>query len=431
MLSVRTDRADCLYACGEKAVFTVTVSDGAGAPVRTGSVRAVLDNFGPKRVSVSTFDLSGTNVFSVSGTLTEPGFLRLTLSGPGTAKKVWSVGFEPRRIRKGSPRPDDFDAYWSAAKAKLARDVPPDVRITPVPERSTAAFDFHRISFATFGRRVYGYLSVPKDASRAPYPVDFQVNAAGFGDWTNDMRARDDAICLRFSVYPFEMDRRWKARGLAAKYKEMGDALKARFGSRGYPQAGIAEGRETYFFHPAILGIDRAVDWVAARPDVDRTRIRYLGTSQGGGFGFYLCGLNKAFTRAAFVVPALTDVMGFRAGRDSSWPKLVEYSSPDPEKRAAAGKWAPYFDAGNFASRIRCPVRVVAGFADTTCPPCGVYAAFNEIASADKKVIHGIGRGHGGCAHLYAACEKWLRTGDDAVFGSSPAAGTRRRETKR
>lgn len=407
---VSCDKADCVYSCGETALFTVTVTDETGAAARCGTVDAVLDNFGSMRLGSERRDLAATNVFTVSGTLKEPGFLRLTLSAKGAERKVWSVAFEPRRIRKGSPSPTDFDRFWAAAKAELAEKVPLDARMDEVPERSTAALGFYRVSFATFGRRVYGYLSVPKDRTRAPWPVEVEVNAAGFGSWTNDMAGRDDAVCLRMSVYPFEMDWKWKEKNLkATSYDVMNRELSKRFGTPGYSTSGIAEGRESYFFYPVILGIDRAVDWVLSRNDIDRTRVRYQGTSQGGGFGFYLCGLNKAFTRAVFYVPALTDTMGYLAGRHSGWPKIIEGNSSTPGKRAAAEKWAPYFDGANFASRITCPVRVVAGFSDVTCPPCAVYAAFNEIASADKDIFNGIGMTHSCRREFYVRGGEWAR----------------------
>ena len=418
--SVSADRSDCMYECGDKAVYTVAVTDDGGAPAKSGIVEAILDNFGDRRISAAKFDLGVTNVFSVSGTLHEPGFLRLVLKSPGRKSVVWSVGFEPRKIRKGSPKPADFDEFWENARAKLAREVPPDVKLTRVPERSTAEYDFHRISLATFGRRVYGYISVPTDKSRAPYPVHFEVNAAGFGSWTNDMEGRGDMICVRFGVYPFDMDWRWEKLGLKEKYDAMNAGMKRRYEVPAYSQAGIAEGRERYFFYPVLLGIDRAVDWVAARADVDRKRFFYRGTSQGGGFGIYLCGLNKAFTRALFVVPALTDTMGYLAGRCSGWPKIVENNSSTPERRAAAEKWAPYFDGANFASRIDCPLRVLVGFADVTCPPCAVYAAFNEMPSRDKDAIHGIGMGHSVRRELYARCNEWL-------FATQTTSATRSR----
>ena len=407
--AVAADRATCVYACGETATFTVTVTGTNGQRVATGSVQASLDNFGPQTVAAAvTWDLAKTNVFTLAGRLDAPGFLRLNLSPApqGNGPKVWSVAYDPTRIAKGSPSPADFDAYWAGERARLRREVPLDPQVVRVPERSTSAFDFFRVSFATFGRRVYGYLSVPTDKTKAPFPVNAGVNAAGFGGWTNDMAGRPDAICLQMSVYPFEPDWRWQETGLKATYDAMNEACRAKYGC-GYSCAGIAVSREDYFFHSVLLGIDRAIDWLVARPDVDRTRVAYQGTSQGGGFGFYLTGLNHAFTRAAFYVPAITDTMGYRAGRRSGWPQIVENNSRTPETRAAAERLAPYFDGANFASRIACPVRVAVGFSDTTCPPCAVYAAYNEIKVKDKEIVHGIGMTHSCFGTFYRDLGAW------------------------
>ena len=408
-LTFANDKPDLVYNCGETATFTVTAAD-KDKPDLSGKLVASLDNFGPKKFASETWDLSATNVFTIKGSLSEPGFLRLKVtSEDGKFRKDWSVAYEPRKIRKGSPSPDDFDAFWADARKKLAAEVPLDPQVELVPERCTSNIDFYRISFATFGRRVYGYMSVPKDASKGPFPVDFGVNAAGFGNWTNDLHPHKDSICVQFGVYPWPMDWRFKELGLQAKYDEMNKAAHDKYGCN-YASSGITESREAYFFYPVLLGIDRAVDWVAARPDVDKTRIRYQGTSQGGGFGFYLCGLNHHFTRAAFYVPAITDTMGYLAGRQSGWPKIIENNSKTPEKRAAAEKWAPYFDGANFASRITCPVRVAVGFADNTCAPCAVYAAFNEIKSSDKDIVHGFGMTHSCFGEFYKKLGDWVRS---------------------
>ena len=165
---IQADRETCFYACGERATFTVTAVDSNGVPVKAGTVTASLDNFGPKKFEKRSVDLARENPFTVAGTLAEPGFLRLCLAGKGCKNQVFGVGYEPEKLEKGSPSPDDFDALWADARAKLAREVPLDAQVVRVPERCTKDFDFFRISFATFGRRVYGYMSVPTDKARAP-----------------------------------------------------------------------------------------------------------------------------------------------------------------------------------------------------------------------------------------------------------------------
>lgn len=410
--SVDIDKPSGIYRCGEKATFTVRFLS-AGNLAAKGPACARLDNFGTSVLTNLPFCLTSTGVaFTVSGTLEKPGFLRLSLPPTKDGRTdpfVFSVGFEPEKIVKGSPSPQDFDAYWASEKARLSREVPLDAQIDRVPERCTADFDYYRISFATFGRRVYGYMSIPADRSKAPFPVDFGVNAAGFGSWTNDMKGDKDAIQVQFSVYPFPPHWEWHKNGLKSRYKAMNEELRSKYGASSYNHAGIADSREAYFFHPVLLGINRAVDWLAERPDVDISRFRYQGTSQGGGFGLYLCGLNRAFTRAVFYVPAIADTMGYLKGRESGWPRIVENNSSSPSRRRAAEKWAPYFDGANFASRITCPVRIAVGFSDTTCPPCAVYAAYNEIKSADKGIVHGIGMSHSCSRQFYKELGDWAK----------------------
>ncbi|MCQ2391828.1 MAG: acetylxylan esterase [Kiritimatiellae bacterium] len=407
--SITNDHADLLYRVGERATFQVSVAEKDGKVPTSGVVHAKLDNFGPRTLAYATWDLATNHVFTMVGALDEPGFLRLTLNAKDSPAKVWGVGVAPGQIVKGSPSPADFDAFWAEARAKFRRDFPnADVQLEKVTERSTKDFDFYRISLVTYGRRVHGYLSVPTDKAKAPFPVDFGVNAAGFGNWTNNMQGSPDAIVAQFSVYPFPPDWRWEKIGLKAQYDAMNDDCQKTFGAR-YSCAGIGVAPEKYFFYPVILGIDRAVDWLAAREDVDRRRFRYQGTSQGGGFGFYLTGLNRAFTRAAFYVPAITDTMGCLAGRQSGWPSILENNSGTPDRRATAEKWAPYFDGANFASRITCPVRVAVGFADTTCAPCAVYAAYNEIKVKDKDIVHGFGMSHSCFGKFYECLGAWVR----------------------
>ena len=405
---IGTDHPDAVYACGEKAVFTVTAIVSNEVKATEGVVSAALDNFGTQQVATATFDLAKGNPFTVSGTLAEPGFLRLTLAGKGAKRTVQSVGYDPGRIRRGGPRPDDFDAWWDAQVAKLAREVPLDPQVERVPEESTKDFDFYRISFATFGRRVYGFMSVPTDRSKAPYPVRFTVPGAGWGSYSNVMRGDPDAISVFVGVHPFAPGGRgWDTPEMKAKYDAMNAEANAKWGTQ-YSQAGISASREEYFFYPVILGINRVVDWVAARDDVKASDFTYNGYSQGGGFGFYLTALNRHFTRAVMHVPALADTLGCLAGRASGWPTVIERQRE--ENRAAALRNAPYFDAANFASRITIPVRVAVGFADTTCPPCAVYAAYNAIASKDKAIVHGNAMGHaaGRYRALHDAINAWL-----------------------
>ena len=413
---VEQNRPDALYRAGEEATFTVTVKDANGALAKSGTAKWNLDNFGTVKIGAGQADLAAGNPFTVKGALKTEGFLRLTVSAD-TNRVVWGVGYDVGKIRQDEPCPADFDAYWAAEKARLAREVPLDAKCVRDAKLSTKAYDCFRVNFATFGgKRVYGFLAVPTDKSKAPFRI--RVSVPGAGPGAVALGTNPSEICLTMNVHCFE-----PAKDTAAQRKLMDEqnaALAKKFGlpnPKAYCSlAGIAESREDYWYHDVMLGISRAVDWVCARPDADLAQVTYTGSSQGGGFGLFLNYLNPQFTKAFVAVCAITGHYGYRQDRQNGWPNLI--AGQPPAKRAVAERNAAYFDGVNFAARIRHPMRFIVGFADTTCPPADVYAAYNACPAKDKMILNAIGSGHSwfkwynghrgqaGCPDV----DEWLRT---------------------
>ena len=421
-IAVQQNHWNALYRSGEEAVFRVSVSTDGGEPVRTGKAKWTLDNFGTTRVASGEIDLSKENPFKLAGKLDGEGFLRLTVSS-GTNRVVWGVGYDVARIAQAKARPDDFDAYWNGEKARLAREVPLDAKCESATWLSTAKRDVFRISFATFGnRRVYGFMTVPKDRSKGPFRTRIRVCDAGpgaVGPWEGS----DDEVTVTMNVHMFEPPRELdRQRQMIA---DLSAALAAKYGLKPgsyYALAGIGRSREDYFFHDSMLGIARAYDWIAAQDFTDADRFVYFGSSQGGGFGLATVYLNPRFSRVCFAVPAITGHYGHLSGRADGWPKLIA-NQPEGD-RAAAETNAAYFDGVNFAAGIRVPVRFIVGFSDETCPPPCVYAAYNACPSADKAIVNCIGAGHCGFnAWLKANPDKpsWLDY--NAWLGRSPSLG--------
>jgi len=414
---VAQDREDGLYRCGETASFSVSVCDDAGRPLTVGKADWTLDNFGLKSVAKGTADLSAANPFVVRGTLQTPDFLRLKVRA-GTNSVSWSVGYDVAAIRQNEPAPADFDAYWRGEQARLAKTVPLDATCELDPVRSKdRPYETHLIGFATFnGTRVWGFMTIPRDRSRAPFATRVRVCDAGYGAW-DTWEPSSTEVVVTLNVFDFKPGRTLEEN--KALVSDMSARWAARHGLKKgtfYSMAGMGTGRDDYIFHDAMLGLDRAVDWVAQRPEVDPSRIYYIGSSQGGGFGLYLNYLNSHFARACFIVPACTGHYGYKQSRQSGWPQLVK-GQPTPEKVAVAEKYAGYYDGVNFAAGIRHPVRFVVGFADETCPPADVYSAYNICPAADKGIVNCIGSGHGGTGKWIKAnrgkpswldCEAWL-----------------------
>jgi len=411
-VDISLDRPDALYKCGEEAVFTITVMDTNGVKATSGKVLCRIDNYGAHVFSERKVDLASENPFVVKGTLPYPGFLRATVLGErGRQLRQYSAAYEPEKIRTAVPRPDDFDAFWDAAVARLEKEVPLDPRVERLPSLSHDGLEISSVSFATFGGRVYGALVAPSDPSGGPYPVVVHCPGAGTGFMLKRCRGEKGKICLYMSVHGFPLqDTDAKTEELYRRQEEKYRAIHGPARARAYPVGGLTVSREAAHYFPVVLGINRAVDWLARRPDVDRKRFVYRGASQGGGFGLYLCGLNKNFTRGFIGVPALTDLLGHRAdGRQSGWPRIFEYETQkDAGRLARIEDNARYFDAAYFAARISIPVRVSVGYADESCAPHAVFAAYNAIRSRDKRIYRGIGGVHSSQNAPRGEIEKFL-----------------------
>ena len=420
-VSVCADRISCRYALGETARLTVAVNDEDGKLRKGGSIVWSVDNFGSKVVqSEKTVDLAKENPFVVTVSRSTPGFARLRVRSNDENLKIlknegnhdeeyaFGVAFAPEQIITGSPDPDDFDAFWERAIADLEANVPIDAKVEPMPECSNVTMSCFRVSFATTdGRRVYGWLTEPKDLSKGPFPVRIRVPGAGIG--FVEPQFCEGCVCLSMNVHGYCQP---EGKGEKADterqrlYDEQDRKYAVPRSVKRYCQAGIHLGRENYFYYASILGINRAVNWLASRPECDKGGFTYSGTSQGGGFGLYLTALNKHITRSCIFVPALTDLLGYKIeGRQSGWPQLIEAQKPG--NRADAERWAPYFCGVNFARRIHCPVRFVAGFSDGVCSPNAVFSAYNVCPSKDKKIFDGIGMGHRVYDDFYDYLSAW------------------------
>ena len=109
------------------------------------------------------------------------------------------------------------------------------------------------------------------------------------------------------------------------------------------------------------------------------------------------------------VITLLEDGYGVRwwTSTETDWPSRKILPVPDisvsyiPPLKYREASCLDAYDAdfrlrlkGNFASRIRCPVRVLVGFADDACVPCAVFATYNRMTAPDRAIVCGVGMGH-------------------------------------
>jgi cephalosporin-C deacetylase len=383
-----------LYKPGKKATFTIKVTHD-GNLLKEGTVKVKLTADMRGKIKTESFDLSKKNPFTISGTMNRPGFIycRAILK-----KGVWGdagAGFNPTAIKISTKLPADFDKFWNDGRKRLSK-IPLDVKLLKLPKYCNAKQDSYKISFANINNtRIYGFLSIPKNR-KGPFPAIFLVPGAGPGYFNPGLRswAAKGALALCMNVHKYDPPN--SRDGIRKIYKELNTP-------KVYMHHGSPD-REKIYFRRAILGIDRALNYLASRPDFDKKHLAVYGSSQGGAFTLIMTGLNpKKVTAAAANVPALCNHMAFLDKRQPGWPKYF-YSVKGRKQQDAL---LPYFDAANFARKITCPTIVSVGFADTTCAPNSVYAAYNLI-KAPKRMFNEPTMRHSQSRRYSKFLSKWL-----------------------
>lgn len=300
---------------------------------------------------------------------------------PGSDRGEKAAVFNHKDIRPALPEPEEFNEFWRSGLAEVAA-VPADVRRKRIEALCDGRREVCRISFATVGGgRICGFLTRP--VGPGPFPALVSVPGAGPGTGPDTEPANEGFAVLYCNVFPYETtedraenERRYEAFNREGLYIYRG-----------------AESPERCLMRSALLGIGRAVEWLAAQPFVDAGRIGVFGSSQGGGFALMLAGLAPRFRAVAVNVPAFCDFGGERSG----WPQFRQHGFERMQ----------LFDAAYFAARIRCPVKMIAGWRDEVCPPESVYAAYNCI-NAPKEIIDEPSMAHE-IWPSYGRLQQWLK----------------------
>jgi cephalosporin-C deacetylase len=377
VLKVTADHSDSLYRKGEPVIFRIALMKGS-EPLNDGKVEwnVSKDGVAPRQAGELVLK-NGTG--ALTNHLDEPGFLLCRVSykpeGDKPVTGMAGAGIDPLKIGPSLPVPDDFDEFWANEKKKLAA-IPINARMEKVdsPKEGVACFDLQADSV---GAPVSGYFAKPVDAKPKSLPIILLVQGAGVrnsglggaANW-----AKEGFLAMDINAH-----------GIPNGKPDAFYADLAKGELKGYPTQG-RESRETMYFRGMFLRLVRALDVLTEQPEWDGKTVVVHGSSQGGAQSIVAAGLDPRVTFFAPGVAAMCDHSGAVVGRVSGWPKLVPNDSngkPDPKILQAAR----YYDAMNFATRIKVPGFFTVGFIDTTCPPTSVYAAYNAVR-APKEIFN-------------------------------------------
>ncbi len=395
-LKVVTDRPDAIYKVGDKVAFSVTLLK-EGQPATGVELKCALSKDGYKTLEESKLT-SGEGATTITGTLDEPGFLRLRVDykpadGPAVSATA-GAAIDPLEIKPSQPVPDDFDAFWAEQKRLLAA-VPMNPRLTPIdsPQADVECFD---AQIECLGDKpVSGYFARPKGAQPKSLPAELFVHGAGVrSSMLNAGEARRGRLVMDINAHGIPNGKP------AAFYEALaaGELKDYRYSGR--------ESRDTCYFRGMFLRLMRALDFLCAQPEWDGKILIVRGGSQGGGQAIAAAGLDPRVSAFLAGVPAICDHSGNVVGRIAGWPKLVPLGAdkqPDPTVLQVAR----YFDGMNFATRTKADAILTVGFIDGTCPPTTGYATYNNLAG-HKQIVTGPLSAHEGPPDAYKAIDAFL-----------------------
>lgn len=398
---VSTDHADWRYEPGQPVKFRIAVIQD-GHPL-TGA--RVTYRIGPEMMPPKidqTAALTGDAITVDGGTMTEPGFLRCiaTVEVNGkTYRGLATAAFRPENLQPTQQNPEDFDAFWAAGKAALAK-LPMDAKVTPLPEYGNAGADCYHVNLQNVGTgaapsRFYGVLCEPKAPGK--YPALLSVPGAGVRAYRGlaEMAAKG-VITLQVGIHgiPVTMD--------ASVYESLGAGALS-----GYNTFGL-DNRDRYYYRRVYLGCVRANDFLVSHPKWDGTNLAVTGGSQGGALSIVTAGLDPRVRGLAAYYPALSDVTGYISNRAGGWPHMFRATEGVQAHRMPQKiETSRYYDVVNFARRVKVPGLYTWGFNDETCPPTSMYAAYNVIPGR-KKLMLALETGHNNVPEQVAAVNDWL-----------------------
>jgi cephalosporin-C deacetylase-like acetyl esterase len=384
-LSARAERPTALYKANEGVSFNIALFD-QDKPVVSGEVTYVLTKDGLPIDQQGKVDVVNGKAV-VQGKLAEPGFLQLRAAYRSDPKAVpvtalAGAGIDVEMVKPSAPVPEDFDAFWTGQKAKLAA-VPVNARLTSVSSTSKtlAAFD---VQADCLGAPVSGYLVKPIDAKPKSLPIIMTVHGAGVS--SSSLGGASGWAAKGFIA--MDMNAHGLPNGKPTEYYKnlYATTMKDyRFEGR--------DSREKCYFTGMFLRLVRGLDVLTSQPEWDGKTVIVYGSSQGGYQAIVAAGLDPRVTFFGAGVPAGCDHTGMLANRIAGWPKLVP-NGPDGKPDAKVVEASRYVDAMSFASRTKAQgCFFTVGFIDGTCPPTSVYAAYNAV-TIPKQIYNDIPSGH-------------------------------------
>ncbi|KQY80037.1 acetyl esterase [Paenibacillus sp. Root52] len=289
-----------------------------------------------------------------------------------------------KKYNGSSPKPDDFDTYWSRALAELDSQSL-EYELVPADITSPLAECFHLYFTGVGGARIHGKLVRPMAASadaKGQAMAMFHGYSSDSGDWFDKIAYAAHGITV------LALDCRGQGGLSEDNLQVKGTTI------RGHIIRGIDDPNpDKLYFRNVFLDTVQTVRILMSMEHVDEERVGVYGCSQGGALATACASLEPRVKLAVPVYPFLSDYRhAWELGAASSaYEELVYYFrlfDPNHEREDAIFSRLGYIDISNLADRIQAKVLFVTGLADTICPPSTQFAVYNRIQSSKELLVY-------------------------------------------
>jgi len=371
----RTTNPTGIYGVGDQITVRVQVRDGATDDVTQVAYTAKLHD--AKVVASGKLQLTN-HVAEFQTSLAEPGSLLFTVRGTTASGQKFTTyagaAADYKKIQWPLPLPADFDAFWDG-KIEESTKLPLNPKLEPLVLTNEPDIVYDRVTLDNVhGSHVFGQLARPKAPGK--YPAILLVQYAGVYQLKRENvtgLAREGWLVLNISAHdvPFDLPE--------TEFQKLADTT-----LKDYTTIGETN-RETSYFLRMFLGCLRAADYLTTRDDWNGKTLVVKGTSQGGLQSIVTAALNPKVSAIMILEPAGCGNTAQQIGRGWGWPYWQAHANGSDASKIM--NTSRYFDAINFAHRVKCPALVGPGLMETTCPASNVFAMCNLLAGPVEVVV--------------------------------------------
>ena len=281
--------------------------------------------------------------------------------------------FSPDRIVSPVREPADFDEFWAKRKAEVYA-----VTAAPTLREIRSGEEGIRLFAVTIpcprGVTATGYLAYPAGAKPGTLPAFIFFQSLTNGDVNRRSavgKAKQGALAFAATWHGFPV-------GKSVRYYP--GVIKPYFKGG---QPGLGD-REKWVYSDMFFRVMSELRFLKERPEWDGKTLVVYGGSLGGIQSAFAAAIDPAATTAVVSVPGFCECNAFEAGR-TPYGVFRRLGADKLTAHPELLDMGFYFDAVNFARRIRCEVHVCTGFTDETCYPSNIFAFYNAIPKSTKK----------------------------------------------